>query len=964
LLNAGALDSTNFAAYDNYVFELEYEEPNIVWRINDSVVRREFCGYGQTFYFDSSFYTLAYTGHIGHSFTVLGMWNGKNPVTPTSSTLVTNRPAEIYTQVYAGVTVDKLRPTIQTSGFAGVTGVSFDGGLVFAPGSSFAGTSLAAGISMGFTAAGSTAEKLMTGRHMYLKRPLKITDDADIFVVYKSTLEGMSHGYGVLASRNDNHPTSSTRFDTVLYHRSYNVQDRTPSMQNSVYYSVIPNGTLMYPGASLMPAGLVGFRPQGGQEGTVQDTIAYDPHVSGVCLGICIGEVRRDSQNKIESFLNGDPALNRSRSTGRKIVSVSAPQTDQYAITKNMVFHFDAGKSTSLGEYVIAKTANLLDPHPFRETPMNFIAPQTTAMWRRDISTGTVLPDSVVLVTQDGGAALGTDEVYEFTTGDNGNIYLSRGTHPAAWVDTTTTSTTWTFTATIRRDDGGVISSANVYIYTADSNDQAAGTITDLGGGWYKVTRTKTGTASTVTLVGLSLFPTAGVKYRIGRAQLLPYGAGSDISGAATRTSASYPSGYTVVGTHTANEIGYRAGPWGKTQVVWHGRNHSTNATTAAFNSNVGFVTPSVSIDRTKLYRYSVWINRVALGSGNVYFGNNTTVLKRSDGASDTNPYFTSDGIASSAYNGKENQWVLVVGHIHPEGSGVGSDHSNSGFYLPNNGTTYAGLPASFGDKVWSSTSTTDGLRVFLYGSNTQNSEVRFLEPRIEVVDGSEISVEDLTSNGVNTLYDLSSSGAVCEAFNRTQYSTDKGGAIVFDGGPGVVTTKTPLTFGNNRNITWEAWIKPSFTAADLSFLMFMGGGGLPYFSNYQSRILWSVSVNGVQKVISTQPGVMISDSWHHIVCVSEYDGTQTTFKIYKNGLVVASTSFEGKEYITDTSNVSDNGSANFTIGNRSSGTRWAQDGGDYAFRGSVSNARVYSRALSETEILQNYNSLRSRFSL
>jgi hypothetical protein len=417
-----------------------------------------------------------------------------------------------------------------------------------------------------------------------------------------------------------------------------------------------------------------------------------------------------------------------------------------------------------------------------------------------------------------------------------------------------------------------------------------------------------------------------------------------------------------VFGTATGNEVGYKTGPLGYAETVWHGRNHSTINTNASFNSNVGFNSPSVTIDRTKLYRYSVWVKRAVLNNGNVYFGNGSTVLKRSDGTTDTNPYFDSAGAAASSYVGKQNQWVLVVGHIHPVGSGTGSNHPNSGYYLPNSGTTYSGLDASYGDKVWTSANTTDALRVFLYGSNNRGEEVQFARPRIEVVDGSEISIEDLTSGSINTVYDLSTTGAISQVLNEVGYSSDGGGCVVFNGGPGVISTNTSLVFGSNRNITWEAWVKPSVGAAND---MYMGAGGLPYFSNYSGgRLLWSVNQAGVQALIQSAPAFFVAGAWHHVVCVSEYDGTTTRYTVYKNGVKITTKELVGQEYLTDTSGVSNNGNVVFYIGNRTRGARFTTDGTDYAFRGSVSTARVYSRALTEAEVRQNFNALRGRFGL
>jgi hypothetical protein len=161
-----------------------------------------------------------------------------------------------------------------------------------------------------------------------------------------------------------------------------------------------------------------------------------------------------------------------------------------------------------------------------------------------------------------------------------------------------------------------------------------------------------------------------------------------------------------------------------------------------------------------------------------------------------------------------------------------------------------------------------------------------------------------------------------------------------------------------------------------------MGAGGLPYFSNYSGgRLLWSVNQAGVQALIQSASAFFVAGAWHHVVCVSEYDGTTTRYTVYKNGVKIITTGtmnpsgqlvssdtstigLVGQEYLTDTSSVSNNGNVVFSIGNRTRGARFTQSGTDYAFRGSVSNARVYSRALTEAEVRQNFNALRGRFGL
>ena len=957
--------------FDNDVFEMEYVEPNLIWRKNGVVKRTRYVGYGQTFYADSTFYfEAADASRTGTSVTITELSYNGNPVNPTFT--VSSGMSAVK---YAGVTVDKLRPTFQTASANGATGVSFNGGLVFSPQTTYRGVSLAAGISMGFTAAGSSAEKLLTGTHMYLKRPLKITDDADIFVVYRTTLEGLSYGYGLLASRNTNVAYgNNTRLDSVMFSRSYNAEDRNLSLQNSSYYTILPNGTVLYPGASLPPAGLVGFRPYGDATGVLQNFIAYDPHVAGVCMGICVGEARRDTNNKIESFLNGDIATNSSPVTGRRIVSVSAPPTDNFITTKNLIFNFDAGKTASLGEYVASKNINLLDAYPLTETPINVLAPQSPSMWSRDNGTNPNPPDTLIRVSQDGVAPLGTDEVYEFTAGANGNVYMFLAFIPGAWSNPSLIANTWTFTLCVRRNDGAPITSATVYMYGLGSNDQAAGTVEDIGNGWYRITRTKTGTTgTTLTLVGVGGL-VSGTKYRIGRAMLLPYPSTSDISGVGRRESGNYPTGYAIVGNNTANEVGYRLGPWGKSQIVWEGVNHSPDNTIFdAFRYNGGFQTPIFSIDRTKLYRYSVWINRAVLGNGDVYFGNAGPILNRSNGATDTNPYFTYNGSGVGPYNGKQNKWVLVVGHIHPAGSAAGANHPNSGFYEVGSGLTYSGLAGGdYSDKIWTSTSTNDRMRVFLYNSNIVGSKVWFTQPRIEVVDGNEVSIEDLTNNTPNTLYDLSTTGTICEAFDSPQYSSDGGGSMVFNAKGGLITSKTGLALGESGNSTWEAWIKPAydtFPGAKNNY-MFMGAGNAPYFiapSAGTKQIAWVPRIGNTRQAIYSPVNSISAGRWVHMIFVAEYDGTDTTVKMYINGVLGITAKYSGKQSYEG----SPTNTPFFTIGDRKAALT-AQDypgirsfggeGFNWQYEGAVSAVRVYARALTEPEIKQNFNSLRNRF--
>jgi len=244
----------------------------------------------------------------------------------------------------AGVTIDKLRPTISFGSIAGPTGVCFNGGALYAPTTTWNGASLAQWIQLGNThGAGTTAERILSGQHIYLTNPLNLQGEVDIFMVVRPTVDGYDRGLGLFSS--DAGLTSYRRDDTVLYHRSYNPVDRNTALANSTYYRVLPNGSLLYP--SVSPSGLVGFRPSGSKTGVQQNSMAYDPHVSGVCFGVAVGEWTRNSSFRLQTYLNGHEARNYSLATGRKIAAVNTPNTEDYLINSSLILWLDSGKTNS-----------------------------------------------------------------------------------------------------------------------------------------------------------------------------------------------------------------------------------------------------------------------------------------------------------------------------------------------------------------------------------------------------------------------------------------------------------------------------------------------------------------------------------------------------------------------------------------------------------------------------------------
>ena len=121
-----------------------------------------------------------------------------------------------------------------------------------------------------------------------------------------------------------------------------------------------------------------------------------------------------------------------------------------------------------------------------------------------------------------GGGTLVTDNnlkyngypTYYYTPGTSLNSYLYGGN-----LDSGRTSTVWTFSCYVKREDGAPITSLDVYMYYPNSDGYGAGTIQDVGNGWYRISRTRTGASSYISLCGFTGFA-SGVKYYLSGAQL------------------------------------------------------------------------------------------------------------------------------------------------------------------------------------------------------------------------------------------------------------------------------------------------------------------------------------------------------------------------------------------------------------------------------------------------------------
>ena len=123
----------------------------------------------------------------------------------------------------------------------------------------------------------------------------------------------------------------------------------------------------------------------------------------------------------------------------------------------------------------------------------------------------------------------------------------------------------------------------------------------------------------------------------------------------------------------------------------------------------------------------------------------------------------------------------------------------------------------------------------------------------------------------------------------------------------------------------------------------------LPYMGALTgNRIIFSDYINSIQQTINTSVGTIITGQNHYVVCTREYDGTNTTNKVYIDGKLSTSGTFSGAPtYYGDTIHIGD-----------------GQTSAWYPFYGKINVVQIYNRTLSSSEVQQNYNKYKSRFNL
>jgi hypothetical protein len=195
--------------------------------------------------------------------------------------------------------------------------------------------------------------------------------------------------------------------------------------------------------------------------------------------------------------------------------------------------------------------------------------------------------------------------------------------------------------------------------------------------------------------------------------------------------------------------------------------------------------------------------------------------------------------------------------------------------------------------------------------------------------------------SGSTTWTDISRSGLSGTLTNGPTFNTGSGGNIALDGSNDFVSFGNVAALNFTTPFSIGCWFRANTTqpSVDSAIMGNINGTYTGYILWYNSSTVDFYFNSGVRANSTT---TILTNTWYHVMGI----WTGAAAQIYLNGTLNVSSAY---------STPPGNGNPLFTIGQYQSGRNFA---------GNVTLCTAYNRALSATEVLQNYNATKGRFGL
>jgi len=192
---------------------------------------------------------------------------------------------------------------------------------------------------------------------------------------------------------------------------------------------------------------------------------------------------------------------------------------------------------------------------------------------------------------------------------------------------------------------------------------------------------------------------------------------------------------------------------------------------------------------------------------------------------------------------------------------------------------------------------------------------------------------------------------------NGPIFDSDNGGSIDFDGVDDYIDCgdNDNLSFGDASNdspFSISAWIKIGQTTAQGIVTKYGSGSSTREYTFYTTGgklrlLLWGNGTNN----FATGTTTLSTDTWYHIACTYDGRGGSTAY----NGITL---------YINAVAESVTTSGGSYTVMSNTSQPLYLGKENAKLIQGNIANSQIYNRALSATEVLQNYNALKTRFGL
>jgi hypothetical protein len=233
------------------------------------------------------------------------------------------------------------------------------------------------------------------------------------------------------------------------------------------------------------------------------------------------------------------------------------------------------------------------------------------------------------------------------------------------------------------------------------------------------------------------------------------------------------------------------------------------------------------------------------------------------------------------------------------------------------------------------------------------------------ITDSSLVLYLDAANNksyvsGSTTWNDISRGGNNGTLTNGPTFNTGSGGSIVFDGVDDYVDCNNTIGNFGTSSFTCNFWIYPLISSLSSN----KEYGIINKNNNFQNSQGWAIELSTwghtypfpIIDILSFNTGEPIFGIG--LVSTPISTGTWSNFNLIRTGNKFDSY-INGNLSSTSTSSgvgLNVDNSFNLTIAKKSP---WQQ-----YFKGNISTTQLYNRALSSSEVLQNYNALKSRYGL